>query len=231
MLKNHKGHFGIIVCTFWMLQFDRGNCNYHWILLCVVGQSQRGEDGWWCRGKEFGIRKTTGPSTGKHYWRNLDAFTLYSTIRSLMPNKTGTLCCFFLSSFRMLPFPSFSKIGIGYGGNYFVHALPIDTGNLGLTICYSPIQVNHLAPKALFFFFAYSQIVGVTEKIARLLLRCIIMRCMVCPILVLTQYIWFLCFIYKSLRESTHLKGQCSSMCLKLFVASLHEETALLPCD
>lgn len=152
MLKNHKGHFGIIVCTFWMLQFDRGICNCDWILLCVVGQSQRGEDGWWCRGKEFGIRKTTGPSTGKHYWRNLDAFTLYSTIRSLMPNKTGNLCCFFLSSFRMLPFPSFSKIGIGYRGNYFVHALPIDTGNLGLTICYSPTQVNHLAPKALFFF-------------------------------------------------------------------------------
>lgn len=143
MLKNHKGHFGIIVCTFWMLQFDRGICNCDWILLCVVGQSQRGEDGWWCRGKEFGIRKTTGPSTGKHYWRNLDAFTLYSTIRSLMPNKTGNLCCFFLSSFRMLPFPSFSKIGIGYRGNYFVHALPIDTGNLGLTICYSPTQVNH----------------------------------------------------------------------------------------
>lgn len=71
----------------------------------------------------------------------------------------------------------------------FCTCLPIDTGNLGLTICYSPTQVNHLAPKALFFFFPYSQIVGVTEKIARLLLRCIIMRCMVCPILVLTQYI------------------------------------------
>lgn len=106
-----------------MLQFDRSNCYCHWILFCDVGQSQRREDGWGCRGREPGINQTAGPSIAKPHWRNIEVFfSVDHPVRSLLPNKM-VISVAFVSSFRMLPFPWSPKTGICYCGNWFAQAV------------------------------------------------------------------------------------------------------------
>lgn len=50
-------------------------------------------------------------------------FAVHRPVRSLLPKNMGTFCCFCLSSFKMLPFPSFLKTGIGYCESCFAQAM------------------------------------------------------------------------------------------------------------